>query len=99
MAINKFGPKNKVVIPLTVIEELDRFKKDQNENGRNARYFSRMIDELRSKGSLFVGVELENGGLLQVSVTKEYKGQTSGLRLDLNDNLILASALHLKEAG
>ena len=99
MAINKFGPNNKVFIPLTVIEELDRFKKDQNENGRNARYFSRMIDELRNKGSLFDGIELENAGILQVSVTKEYKGQPSGLRLDLNDNLILASALHLKEAG
>jgi len=33
-SINKFG-KNHVFIPLIVIEELDRFKKDQNENGRN----------------------------------------------------------------
>lgn len=38
--------------------------------------------------------------MLQVSVTKEYKGaSSSGLRLDLNDNLILASALQLKEDG
>ncbi len=100
LAINKFGPKNKVFIPLTVIEELDRFKKDQNENGRNARYFSRLIDGFRAAGSLFNGIELENGGTLQVSVIKEYKGQaTSGLKLDLNDNLILASAMQLKEAG
>lgn len=100
MAINKFGQDNKVFIPLTVIEELDRFKKDQNENGRNARYFSRMIDELRNQGSLFGGIKLENGGTLQVSVTKEYQGPSiSGLKLDLNDNLILASALHLKDAG
>lgn len=100
MAINKFGTGNKVFIPLTVIEELDRFKKDQNENGRNARYFSRMIDELRSEGSLFEGIQLENGGVLQVSVTKEYKGASvSGIKLDLNDNLILASAIQLKDAG
>ncbi len=100
LAINKFGPDNKVFIPLTVIEELDRFKKDQNENGRNARYFSRLIDGFRSQGSLFKGVKLDNGGSLQVSVTKEYKGTAnSGLRLDLNDNIILASALTLKEAG
>jgi PhoH-like ATPase len=100
LAINKFGPDNKVFIPLTVIEELDRFKKDQNENGRNARYFSRLIDGFRSQGSLFKGVKLENGGTLQVSVTKEYKGTAnSGLKLDLNDNIILASALTLKEAG
>lgn len=100
LAINKFGPNNKVFIPLTVIEELDRFKKDQNENGRNARYFSRLIDGFRAEGSLFEGIKLENGGTLQVSVTKEYQGQaTSGLKLDLNDNLILASAMQLKEAG
>lgn len=100
LAINKFGSQNKVFIPLTVIEELDRFKKDQNENGRNARYFSRLIDGLRSAGSLFKGVPLENGGVLQVSVEKEYKGTAaSGLKLDLNDNIILASALNLKEAG
>ena len=100
LAINKFGPQNKVFIPLTVIEELDRFKKDQNENGRNARYFSRLIDGFRSEGSLFKGIKLEHGGTLQISVTKEYKGTAgSGLKLDLNDNIILASALNLKEAG
>ncbi len=100
LAINKFGTGNKVFIPLTVIEELDRFKKDQNENGRNARYFSRLIDGFRSKGSLFTGITLDNGGTLQVSVTKEYKGaSTQGLKLDVNDNLILASAMHLKDAG
>jgi PhoH-like ATPase len=83
-----------------VIEELDKFKKDQNENGRNARYFSRLIDGFRSEGSLFEGIKLENDGILQVSVTKEYKGSAgAGLKLDLNDNIILASALNLKEAG
>ncbi len=100
LAINKFGSDNKVFIPLTVIEELDKFKKDQNENGRNARYFSRLIDGFRSEGSLFKGIKLENGGMLQVSVTKGYKGTApSELRLDLNDNLILAAAMNLKDAG
>jgi PhoH-like ATPase len=100
LAINKFGPNNKVFVPLTVIEELDRFKKDQNENGRNARYFSRLIDGFRSEGSLFKGIKLEHGGTLQVSITKEYSGNAgAGLKLDLNDNIILASALNLKEAG
>lgn len=100
LAINKFGSGNKVYLPLTVIEELDRFKKDQNEIGRNARYFSRLIDELRSQGSLFNGIKLENGGTLQVSVVKEYIGNANmGLNVNLNDNLILASALSLKDAG
>ncbi|MCO4754713.1 MAG: PhoH family protein, partial [Bacteriovoracaceae bacterium] len=68
-AINKFG-KNKVFIPLVVIEELDRFKKDQNENGRNARYFARLVDELRESGSLVKGVKLANEGTLQISIIR-----------------------------
>jgi PhoH-like ATPase len=56
-SINKFG-KNKVFIPIVVIEELDRFKKDQTEIGRNARYFARLVDDLREKGSLVKGVKL-----------------------------------------
>jgi PhoH-like ATPase len=35
---------NDVVIPMTVIEEIDRFKKDLNETGRNARQVSRIVD-------------------------------------------------------
>ena len=98
-SIFKFG-SNKVFIPLIVVEELDRFKKDQNENGRNARYFSRLVDDLRSHGPLSQGVNLENGGKLFISATPEYKGKhVGGIDLKINDNLILASALILQEAG
>ncbi|MBQ3835456.1 MAG: PhoH family protein, partial [Elusimicrobia bacterium] len=41
---------NKVVIPLTVIEELDNFKKLNDERGRGARLISRTLDSLRVKG-------------------------------------------------
>jgi PhoH-like ATPase len=99
LAINKFGPKNKVFLPLTVIEELDKFKKDQNENGRNARYFARLIDGLRSTGPLLKGVPLENGGTLQVSAIVDVQSSPHGLDLTINDNKILASAVKLKEAG
>jgi PhoH-like ATPase len=66
LAIFKFDD-NEVHIPLVCIEELDRFKKDQNENGRNARYFSRVIDDLRKKGSLVKGITLDNGGTLIIA--------------------------------
>jgi len=39
--------ENTILIPITVIEEIDRFKKDMNETGRNARQVSRILDELR----------------------------------------------------
>jgi PhoH-like ATPase len=38
---------NTIIIPITVIEEIDRFKKDMNETGRNARSISRILDMLR----------------------------------------------------
>ncbi len=98
-AINKFG-KNKVVIPLIVIEEVDRFKKDQNENGRNARHFSRIIDDLRMKGHLTDGVELDNGGTLFLTVdTKATLREKTNIDLNINDNIILGAALSCKEAG
>ena len=43
---------NDVVIPISVIEEIDHFKKDQSETGRNAREVSRILDRLRKKGTL-----------------------------------------------
>lgn len=98
-AINKFG-KNKVVIPLVVIEEVDRFKKDQNENGRNARHFSRLIDDLRSKGPLVNGVALDNGGtiFLAVDIRAEIKSDVA-MDLSIIDNVILGSAIKRREAG
>lgn len=43
---------NHVIIPITVIEELDKFKKDKSELGANARAFSRHMDLLRQSGDL-----------------------------------------------
>ncbi len=97
-SINKFG-KNKVFIPLVVIEELDRFKKDQNEIGRNARQFARLVDDLRSQGSLVKGVPLNNGGILQISILREPATKHAGIDLSINDNLILANGLAIKEQG
>ncbi len=99
-SIFKFGHHD-VVVPLIVIEELDRFKKDQNENGRNARRFSRIVDKLRNEGSLADGVALENGGRLFISIDHKIEEFYGGYVIDLglDDNRILASALSLKKKG
>ena len=47
-ALNSFED-NEVVIPMTVIEELDKFKRNQDELGRNTRQAIRQIDALRQK--------------------------------------------------
>src|SRR3954466_8567133 len=57
LSITKFED-NDVVIPISVIEEIDHFKKDQSETGRNAREVSRILDRLRKKGTLSSGIPL-----------------------------------------
>jgi len=55
---------NNVIIPIGVIEELDRFKKDQSELGKNARQISRLLDDLRLKGDLREGVKVGDGKVM-----------------------------------
>ena len=58
---------NEVVIPLKVIEEVDQFKRDMSELGRNARQVSRMLDELRQRGRRAEGITLDHGGTLRIA--------------------------------
>ena len=57
---------NMVVIPIGVISEIDRFKKEMTDRGFNARAVVRLLDSLRTGQSLARGVPLENGGILRV---------------------------------
>ncbi|MGH7980744.1 MAG: PIN domain-containing protein, partial [Limisphaerales bacterium] len=50
--------ENSVLIPIEVIEEMDRFKRESTELGQNARSVSRMLDRFRMNGHLSEGVEL-----------------------------------------
>ncbi|MEO8427058.1 MAG: PhoH family protein [Verrucomicrobiota bacterium] len=58
--------ENNVLIPIEVIEEIDRFKRESTELGQNARTISRTLDSLRSLGRLSEGVSLANGGRLRI---------------------------------
>ncbi len=58
--------ENTVIIPVTVLEELDNLKRDDGERGINARKAIRALEQLRVRGLLTDGVEMENGGLLRV---------------------------------
>ena len=98
LAIYKFE-ENEVVIPIFVIEEVDQFKKELSELGRNARTIVRILDELRAQegASLQAGVVLrETGGVLRVSVPKvEPRRGGHGAM----DNAILQAALDLRDAS
>jgi len=87
---------NDVVIPIYVIEEIDRFKRDQSELGRNARVVGRYIDEYRNDGKLSQGVQLPTGGVLRVMFATRDIPAEIGLAQKM-DHRILAVAFELKE--
>ena len=89
--------KNDIVIPLKVLDEIDKHKKRQDLVGFEARNTIRFLDSLREKGNLFKGVRLvKRGGLLKV---KSYNPFALPDDLDLEDadNQIIATALSVKE--
>ena len=84
---------NAIVLPLSVIEELDRIKRRSDEVGRNAREVSRRLDELRMRGRLSEGVGLANGGSVRIEINgKQPDNQPYGIDLNTTDNRILALA-------
>jgi PhoH-like ATPase len=85
---------NNVIIPMTVIEELDNFKKEMNELGRNARQFSKIMDSLREQGSLIEGVKV-GSGTVSVSFSRQDALNLLPSEMDtkIADNRILAIAL------
>jgi PhoH-like ATPase len=89
---------NSVLIPIEVIEEIDRFKRESSELGQNARTVSRTLDALRAKGHLNKGVKLENGGTLRI-IFHEHNGQNgSPFGNNTVDSRIVGSALAVHKA-
>jgi PhoH-like ATPase len=87
--------EHEIVIPITVIEELDRFKKDNNETGRNARMVSRRLDQLRRQGKLAEGVPLGTDGSLRIIMPAGLECLPEAFGPASNDNIILATLLSL----
>lgn len=92
---------NDLIVPMAVLEELDRHKSRQDEVGRNARQVSRSLDDMRSNGSLVSGVELKNGGKLKITSIDNLtlNNLPEELRQQKVDNLIIAFMLSLKSTS
>jgi len=84
-----------IIIPLKVLDEIDNHKKRQDSVGIHARGTIRKLDELRSKGDLFEGVNLEGGTLF----VKKYDPFVlpDDLNLDNPDNQIIATAMTIQK--
>lgn len=97
-ALHCFDEHN-IVLTVDVLEELDRFKRQNDERGRNARRVIRTIDELRAGGELRSGVPLARGGQLFVLVDTYVDHLPRGMDGSIPDNRILAAALYLQQQG
>lgn len=87
-----------VGVPSIVLEEIDTFKREGTDRGRNSREAIRTLDMLRGKGSLQEGVKLDNGGTLRVLFASR-EAPVFPFRLGEGDNEILLVALELKQKG
>ncbi len=90
---------NDVVIPEVVLEELDSFKKNNNDLGANARHAARIIDKLRKNGSLIDGVVLPGGGTLRVEMNHYDVKLPPSWDKSKPDNRIIQVCKGLKEKG
>jgi PhoH-like ATPase len=97
LALYAFG-QSMVAIPVMVLEELDQFKSENSDRGRNARDSIRRLDTLRERGALNQGVTLDNGGELRIIIApaKELDEFIAGR---FGDKGILAAAAYLKKQG
>ena len=92
-------PNAYVTIPFSVIEEIDHFKREFNETGRNARFVSEILDKIRVQGSLTEGIELENGSILSVFIIDEHAVNLPAfVNLGKNSNKVLAATTLIHQA-
>ncbi|WP_437930773.1 PhoH family protein [Sorangium sp. So ce291] len=95
-AIFKFED-NDVIIPIYAIEEIDQFKREGSERGRNARTIARLLDDVRGAGTLATGVLLESGGTLRIAIPERRPELLVGLESGSQDNAILQTAIDIRD--
>ena len=81
--------ENQILIPIEVIEEIDRFKRESSDRGQHARTVSRLLDGLRGQGRLSEGVALPTGGRLRILLQGQNgTGPLTGGVATVDDRLI-----------
>jgi PhoH-like ATPase len=88
-----------VGIPAVVLEELDQFKGEGTERGRNTREVIRNLDQLRTEGSLRDGVPIDDGGVLQILFYDDTVLKKTPIIMSAGDNEILLTALSMQQQG
>jgi len=88
---------NEIVLPIIVLDEVDKFKKGSEEVNRNARLAIKSIDSLRTAGDIEKGVPLGEDGILKIAVKLSSNNLLPRGFSENNDNLIIATALEVKK--
>lgn len=90
---------NDIYIPISVIEELDKFKKGNETKNYNSREFVRALDSLSNNSLFSQGVSLGKGkGNIKVEMGHPYSQQLKdSLKDDFPDHRIIATTMWLKE--
>jgi len=87
---------NEVVIPLIVLDELDKHKNGASQAAKHARMVIRSLDELRALGNINEGVLTERGGKIRVELNN-LGNIPNDLDPTRTDNRIISVALSLKK--
>ncbi|MEK4250511.1 PhoH family protein [Paenibacillus sp. FSL W7-1287] len=88
-------PKDEVIIPAIVLEEIDSKKRLADELGRNARSVSRSLDKIKEEGKLHSGIKLPSGGSIRVELNHRNFAQVQELFGEItNDHRIIAVAMN-----
>jgi PhoH-like ATPase len=97
-------PGNDIVIPIMVLDELDRFKDKSSLLGASARYVNRFLDDLRKYGNLDKGIDISNlpgfeiDQTIKVDLNEEFpSGYPKSFSKERGDNVILACALNIRK--
>jgi PhoH-like ATPase len=90
---------NDLIIPMLVLEELDKHKTRSDEVGRNCREVIRLLDTLSKGKSLKEGVELPTGGTLKVMTSVQTETPQELLEPTSVDNMIINFALAMKKTN
>ncbi len=90
---------NHIVIPVEVIEELDRIKKGRGEIACSARDALKRIDALRGYGSLAHGAPLGNGGWIRIHSANGSQVQVPAGNRIIHTALAMKRALQEQGAG
>ena len=98
LAIHQFSG-NDIVMPLCILEELDKFKEKQGLLGESARYVNRYLDSLRDFDKDATGWILDTSTDTRFKyITKSLKAFIpEGLDTSYTDNQIIACAKYLQE--